>query len=267
MGHVEWVDFVCVRDFPRRGAVSHAEGAFTHAGGGAVVAAAVLADLGAEVDLFCALGRDANGQAAARELAARGINVQAAWRDTPTRRVITLLERDGERTIVTIGERIQPHGDDDLAWDRLDTAEGVYFTAGDAGAAAMARRAGTMVSTPRAREALAGDRMSVDALVYSARDGDEVRWAQQLAPRARLLVITEGARGGHWEPTGGTEAGAAGGRWQAAALPGPRRDDYGCGDAFAAGFTFGLASGLSVAGAAELGAECGARALSTVGAP
>lgn len=268
MGHVEWVDFVCVRGFPRRGAVSHADGAFAHAGGGAVVAAAVLADLGAEVDLFCALGRDANGEAAAAELSARGVHVRAAWRESPTRRVVTLLERDGERTIVTIGERIQPHGDDDLAWDRLDAADGVYFTAGDGGAAALARRARMMVSTPRAREALAGGGVNVDALVYSAGDGDEVRWAQRLAPHARLLVVTEGAQGGHWKPTArGDRMGTGGGRWPAAALPGPRRDDYGCGDAFAAGFTFGLASELSVPAAAEIGAERGARALTTVGAP
>lgn len=267
MGHVEWVDFVCVSEFPQRGAVSHADGALTHAGGGAVVAAAVLADLGAEVDLFCALGRDANGEAAATELAARGISVQAAWRDAPTRRVVTLLERDGERTILTIGERIQPHGDDDLAWDRLEGADGVYFTAGDAGAAARARRAGVMVTTPRAREALAGDGITVDALVYSARDSDEVRWAEALAPHARLLVVTEGAQGGHWRSTDRAGSEADSGRWPAAALPGPQRDDYGCGDAFAAGFTFGLASELSVPAAARIGAERGARALTTVGAP
>jgi ribokinase len=33
---------------------------------------------------------------------------------------------------------------------------------------------------------------------------------------------------------------------------------YGCGDSFAAGFTFGLGAGMSVAQAAALGARCGA---------
>ena len=75
-----------------------------------MVAAAVLAELGAEVDFFCALGRDANGEAAAAELATRGVNVHVAWRERPTRRVITLLEVDGQRTIVTIGERLEPDG-------------------------------------------------------------------------------------------------------------------------------------------------------------
>jgi ribokinase len=49
--------------------------------------------------------------------------------------------------------------------------------------------------------------------------------------------------------------------------PGDPEDAYGCGDSFAAGFTFGLASGASVAEAATLGAECGARALIRLGAP
>ncbi|MEA2213093.1 MAG: ribokinase [Solirubrobacteraceae bacterium] len=260
VGHVEWVDFVCVDAFPERGTVTAAERAFTHAGGGAVVAAAVLAELGADVDLFCALGRDANGEAAAAELTERGVHVQAAWRDKPTRRVITLLEAHGERTIVTIGERIQPHGDDDLAWDRLERADGVYFTAGDTRAAVMARRARTMVTTPRAREALVEGHVTVDALVYSARDDDEVSWAQRLEPRAQLMVATEGGSGGCWW-------GDSRGRWTAVDLPGAPRDDYGCGDSFAAGFTFGLAQRLPVQRAAQIGAERGAWALTQVGAP
>jgi ribokinase len=48
---------------------------------------------------------------------------------------------------------------------------------------------------------------------------------------------------------------------------GPIIDAYGCGDSFAAGFTFGLAGGRSVAEAAALGAEAGARMLTRAGAP
>lgn len=260
MGHVEWVEFVRVAEFPRRGAVTHAERAFTHAGGGAVVAAAVLADLGAKVDLFCALGRDANGEAAVAELTRRGVEVQVAWRDAPTRRVIALLEATGERTILTIGARIQPHGDDALDWGRLHRADGVYFTAGDPEAAALARRARSMVTTPRVREALARSEVTVDALVFSAGDGDEAAWAQRLAAHTRLMVASEGAAGGRWW-------GSSAGRWTAAELPGEAHDDYGCGDAFAAGFTLGLAQGLTVAQAAGIGAERGAWALTQIGAP
>ncbi len=169
-----------MRDYPARGAVTHAVDGFIHAGGGGVVAAAVLAELGAEVDFFCALGADANGEAAAAELATRGVNVHAAWRERPTRRVFTMLEVDGPRTIVTIGDRLEPHGNDDLDWDRLDGADGVYFTAGDADAVDRARKARVLVSTPRAREAMELSPAAIDALVFSASDDDERRWAQRL---------------------------------------------------------------------------------------
>jgi ribokinase len=260
VGHVEFVEFVRVPGYPARGAVTHALDAFTHAGGGGVVAAAVLAELGAEVDFFCALGHDSNGEAAAAELARRGVKVHAAWRERPTRRVVTMLEVGGPRTIVTIGDRLEPDGSEDLDWDRLDGADGVYFTAGDPGAVSRARKARVLVSTPRARDALEQSPAGIDALVFSASDDDELRWAQRLEQRTRLMVATEGARGGRW--WGETE-----GRWPSVPPPGDPQDDYGCGDSFAAGFTFGLAAGLSVLDAAAIGAEQGARTLTLVGAP
>jgi ribokinase len=51
------------------------------------------------------------------------------------------------------------------------------------------------------------------------------------------------------------------GRWTAAEPPGPVLDAYGCGDAFAAGLTYGLAVGQGLADALALGARCGAHAL------
>ena len=260
VGHVEWVQFIQVPAFPLRGGITPGDGAFTHAGGGAVVAAAVLAELGHSVDFYCALGRDADGQAAAAELSARGITVHAAWRTAPTRRVVTMLESAGERTIITLGERIEPHGDDPLPWDRLDGVGAVYFTAGDAGAAHQARRAGTLVATPRARDGLQPSGVRIDALVYSAGDQDERGWAQQLAGRTRLMVETEGSDGGRWW-------GESEGRWPSVPVPGPPRDDYGCGDAFAAGLTGGLGDGLDLLGAAGVGARCGAEMLTRAGAP
>ena len=260
VGHVEWVQFLRVECFPHRGSVTAAENAFAHAGGGAVVAAVVMAELGAEVDFFCALGRDANGEAAAAQLAARGVTVHAAWRERPTRGVVTLLEPGGERTIITLGERLEPLGVDPLDWDRLDGTAGVYFTAGDAAAARQARRAGTLVATPRARDGLREAGVTVDALVYSAGDEDELRWAQRLRSETRLMVETEGAAGGRWWGEGE-------GRWPAVATPGEPRDDYGCGDAFAAGLTVGLARGLDVGEAAAIGAQRGAQMRTRSGAP
>ncbi len=173
VGHVEWVDFVGVDRYPARGQVVAAREAFTRAGGGGVVAALVLAGLGAEVDFFCALGRDANGEAAAAELRDRGVHLEVAWRPPPTRRVITLLEDSGERSIITIGERLEPAGSDDLDWERLADAGAVYVTAGDGGAVRKARAAAALVATPRARGGLEVDGLGIDALVYSASDVDE----------------------------------------------------------------------------------------------
>jgi ribokinase len=258
VGHMEWVDFVPVPRFPHRGEVVHAEGAFARAGGGGGVVASVLADLGAEVDFFCALGDDEAGRAAAAQLWERGIRVHIAWRAQPTRRAVTLLEPDGERTIITLGERLEPRGADDLEWGRLSRADGVYFTSGDADALRHARRAPVLVASPRGRRALADT--LVDALVFSARDQDECAWADEVAADTKLLVATEGASGGRWW-------GASEGRWEAAALPGEPRDAYGCGDSFAAGFTLGLARGDSIEQAAALGAGCGARCRTTVGPP
>jgi ribokinase len=260
VGHVEWVDFVSLEHFPHEGEVAHATEAFSRAAGGGSVVAAVLAELGAEVDFFTALGRDAHGEAAADQLQNKGVNVHVAWRTEPTRRALTLLRGGGERTIVTIGERLAPQGDDDLDWSRLKQAAGAYFTAGDAGALAHAREAAILTASPRARHTLDGDGPQVDAIIFSARDRDEANWAGRAQHRTRLLVATEGPNGGRWW-------GESAGRWRATEPPGTPKDAYGCGDSFAAGFTFGLASGTSIDEAATIGAQCGARALTKLGAP
>jgi ribokinase len=260
VGHIEWVDFIPVAGFPSRGSVLHAESSFARAAGGGGVAAATLADLGAQVDFFCALGRDGHGHAAAAQLQERGVHVHAARREQPTRRAVTLLEPGGERTIVTIGERLHPLGSDELPWELLEQADGVYFTAGDHEALARARRARVLVASPRAGAPLSGEGVTLDALVYSAHDHDETTMAEQLGARTRLVVATEGAAGGGWW-------GDSSGRWKPAPVRGEPRDSYGCGDSFAAAFTFGLAQADTVAQAAALGACWGARRLTQSGAP
>ena len=218
----------------------------------------MLAELGAEVDFFCALGDDRPGREAQNQLEQRGVRVHVAWREQPTRRAITLLEPGGERSIITLGERLEPRGADELEWSRLTQADGVYFTAGDAGALAHAREAEVLVASPRARFVLETE--TIDAIVFSESDPDESAWARRAEPHAHLLVATEGARGGRWW-------GVSEGRWAAAPLPGPPRDAYGCGDSFAAAFTLGLGRGGTIADAASLGAQAGAVALTRVGAP
>jgi ribokinase len=259
VGHVEWVEFIELERMPREGEVLGARAAFARAAGGGAVVAAVLAELGAEVEFFTSLGDDPDGRAAAEQLRERGVEVHVAWcADRPTRRAVTLLG-EGERTIVTVGERLEPRGSDELPWDRIAGADGVYFTAGDVAALERARRAPNLVASPRGRSVLErGPR--IDALIYSARDSDECDWARRLNGRSRLLVQTRGADGGSW-------TGESRGSWRAVSAGAPVRDAYGCGDAFAAGFTLGLASGASPAEAAEIGARAGARCLTRPGAP
>jgi ribokinase len=278
VGHVEWVDFLSVAQLPELGQITPAERVRVNAAGGAVVAAAVLAELGAEVDFFGAFGSDPYGDRAIAELRARGITVHAVRRPGPSRQVITFVDAHRERSIVTIGERLAPRGADALDWERLAGADGVYFTAGDLGALRAARRARILVTTPRLAETLPSIDVELDALVFSSDDAAECRWAAALEARARLRVVTEGGSGGHWsERAGGghrsERAGeghpshAAEGRWGTAPPPGPVIDSYGAGDSFAAGFTFGLATTGDPATAARIGAECGARALTHPGGP
>src|SRR6185437_171731 len=110
----------------------------------------------------------------------------------------------------TIGERLQPRGDDDLEWERLRDADGVYFTAGDTGALTRARTARVLTASPRGREARedpAGPH--IDALIFSDEDSHEREWAQRLESRTELMVATQGGHGGRWWGTAGD------GRWPA----------------------------------------------------
>lgn len=257
VGHVEYVDFISLPRLPVAGEVLNDLGAWERAGGGGGVAAPMLAEAGGEVELFTALGDDDRAERSIAELTARGVRVHVAARaGKPTRRAITLLA-GGERSIVTIGSRLAPSGDDPLPWERISSA--VYFTAGDALALQHARRARALVATPRAGEVLASG-PSLDALVYSAGDPREVELAGRFAARARLVVATEGADGGSWW-------GESSGRWSAAPPPGPIADSYGCGDTFAAIVAYALGMGQPIEQATALGAQWAALALTRPGAP
>lgn len=271
VGHVEWVQFLVVPQLPRGGEVEHAQAAFSRAAGGGGVAAGVLAELGAEVELFTAFGDDHTGEQAAAQLRSRGITVHAAERQEPSRRAVSLLQRGGERSIVTIGARLAPLGSDPLPWERLAGVDAVYFTAGDLAALRHARRARVLSATPRAGSPL-GEGPPLDALIWSASDSHESRLAEAFRAHARVLVATDGEHGGRWwrgpEP-GGVAATLedADGRWQPVAPPGQVHDSYGAGDAFAAAVTFALGGHAPLREAIVLGARWGARMLARVGAP
>jgi ribokinase len=257
VGHVEWIEFARVPEVPAPGAIVHASEVWEEPGGGGAVAAVQLAKLAGGALFLTALGDDDLGHRVAATLPATapevGLRLEAAWRPVPQRRGFVHVDDRGERTITVIGDRLGPHGADDLPWDDLAGCDGVYFTAGDAAAARRARTARAMVATARALPSLAGSGVALDALVGSADDADEAYERGDLDPDPALVVRTAGTAGGTWETATGER-----GEWSAAAPPGSVEDSYGCGDSFAAGLTYALAAGQAPAEAVQLAARCGA---------
>jgi ribokinase len=253
VGHVEWIEFARVARHPKPGEIVHATEWWEEAGGGGAVAAVQLAKLAGDAEFFTALASDENARRARERLEELGVTVHAAPREGPQRRGFVHLDDDHERTITILGDRIVPHGDDDLPWDRLEGVDAVYFTGGDVGALQQARRARRLVATPRAYDTLRASRINLDALVRSAKDPGEQQAEEALDPAPDLVVSTAGKEGGEWVGEDRTS-----GRWEAAQLPGPPRDSYGAGDSFAAGLTYGLGAGLPIERALEIASLCGA---------
>ena len=105
VGHVEWVQFARVRRVPRAGEVIHADDPFEEPAGGGAVAAVQLARLAGRAELFTVLGDDEYGRRSVERLSDLGVDVRAAIVEAPTRRAVTLVDDDGERTITTFGPR------------------------------------------------------------------------------------------------------------------------------------------------------------------
>jgi len=250
VGHVEVVEFLDVEHVPRPGEIVQASSRLTVAAGGGAVAAVALARWAGRCALYCALGDDELGHRAEAELRARGVDVHAAWHAVPQRRAITMIDAQRERTITVIGERLVSHGDDPLPWDDLAATDGVYITGGDEAAIRHARRARIAVSTARILPLLRLAGIPLDALVSSANDPAERYAAGELSPEPRVVVRTDGGKGGTFVAGGVTERYAA----VPATVAG---DTYGAGDTFAAGLTHALARGLAPAAAM---AEASARA-------
>ncbi len=256
VGHVEWVDFAVVDSLPLRGEIVHAREHFEEPGGGGAVAAVQAQRLAGSALFLTAVGDDALGRRAVDQLEAYGVEVHAAVRPRPQRRAFTHLDAQAERTITVMGDRLVPHGDDDLPWERLEEVDAVYFTGGDPEALRRSRAARVLVATPRAAETLSTAGVTLDVVVASASDpGERVDDAID----TRHVVLTEGAAGGRWS------GGGLNGRWVAAKPPGPPVDAYGCGDSFAVGLTYALGARRSLDEALVEAARHGAATLALRG--
>jgi ribokinase len=266
VGHIEWVDFAVVPRLPRPGEILHAREHFAAPGGGGAVAAVQGKRLAGECLFLTAVGDDQLGERARDELTSTyGVETHAATRQgSPQRRAFTYLDDTSERTITILGERIVPHGDDPLPWDRLVDCDAVYFTGGDPAALEAARAARVLVATPRALDTLKSAAVQLDVLVASANDPGERVADGELDPPPRHVVLTEGAEGGRWTAAaaeGGAGGGRTEGRWVAAAPSGPPVDAYGCGDTFAVALTHALGGGVALEGALEKAAAAAATCL------
>ncbi len=251
VGHVEWIEFGRFSHVPEPGEIIDASEWFSEAAGSAAVVAVQLAKLSGDVDFFTALGSDERGRRSAERLRELGVRVHAAPREAMQRWGFVHLDDNGERTISIVGERHAPHGDDDLPWERLEGADAVFVSGGDAAAMREARRAQLLVATPRAAESLGGIR--IDALVGSGKDRLEQLDPDALDPAPELIVTTAGKDGGTWHAAEQRE-----GTFKAAELPGPLVDEYGAGDTFAAGLTYALGAGYDLDDALAFAARAGA---------
>ena len=252
VGHVEWVEFAHVPRVPDSGDIIHATGSWEEVGGGGAVAAVQLAKLAGESTFLTTLGDDDLGHRALEELEAKGVRVHATFRGTQ-RRAMTFVEPAGERTITTLGEKLRPSRDDPLPWDELGEFDAVDFIAADVEALRAVRQAGVVVATTRELPTLVDAGVQLDAVVGSGNDEAEGYPPGAIDPAPRFVVTTAGAGGGAWTGVEGRT-----GKWEAASLPGPIRDAYGCGDSFAAGLTFALGEGREIDEALAFAARCGA---------
>lgn len=253
VGHLEWIEFGHVERVPKAGDIVHATDPWEEPGGGGAVSAVQLARLSGDCTFFTALGDDERGAWSRRRLSELGVRVEAAIRDEPTRRGVVFVDAKGERTITTLGRRLEPTTADDLPWDELADVDAVYFTAGNVAALREARRAKVIVATSRVSVLLVEADVQLDAVVGSGNDPSEAFDQSRLTHAPALVVRTDSVRGGRYETADGRS-----GTYEPVAPPGPIVDTYGAGDSFAAGLTFALGSGLEVEEALALAARCGA---------
>ena len=258
IGHVEWVTFA-FGSVPEVGGIEHLADPYALPAGGAAISAVQLARLGARTSFYTALADDGHADAAHAFLGAEGIALRAAPRTGAQTEALTILDPTGERTIMVVGDNLQPSARDDLGWDELATLDAVLFLGDDVETLRAARAARALVVSARRLPVLRAAGILADVLVGSREDRNEAI-ADADRALARVVVQTAGAEGGSWS------AGSEQGRYAAVEPRAPVVDSFGAGDCFLAGVTYGLAAGLPLPEALGIGARCGAAALTGRGA-
>ncbi len=261
VGHVEWVTHARGR-LPVPGGISDLREPITEAAGGGGVAAAAIARAADPVLLFTAIGTGPAADAARRALERPGLEVHAAPRPHAQTPVLSVTHPDGDRTIMVVGERLQPRAVDVLPWHRLAGCASCYYAGEDPDALVHARQAAVLVVTARRAHDVRAAGVTPDVLVASAADPHEDPSAVPSALAPEWTVITDGARGG-------IVRSRRGGEWAYAAQapPGPVVDTYGCGDTFAGCLAAFLGRGQSIDQAIAHAAREAARCTTWRGGP
>mgnify|MGYP001231368563 CR=1 FL=1 len=252
VGHVEWVSFVSVKELPTHGSINHALDFLEEPAGGGAVAAVKLSQIsGVTVDFFTALGNDSIGKKCYERLSELGLNVSASWKDKPTRKGISLVDKKGDRAITIIGERLQPNSNDNLPWEILNEYDGVFTTATDLKGLILCRKAKILTGTPRIDiEIIKQSNIQLDALIGSGLDSGEKFSKSNFKVLPKLIIKTKGEKGCDAWPLG---------EFESYKIKDNVVDSYGCGDSFAAGVTLGLAAGFDIKTCISLGSLCGAQ--------
>ncbi len=258
VGHIEWMNFLSVDKLPRPGIIGHAHKFHEEAAGGGAVVAVKMAQLSKEpVHFFTALGHDELGERSYKQLENQGLVLHVAWRNEPTRRGISMVDKYGERAITVIGERLQPKAKDDLPWQQLKDFDGVFITASDQNGIKHCRKAKVLAATPRVgTKTLRDAKIQLNALISSDLDPDEKIGENDLIKKPQYQIATRGKKGCLLLPNITFKA----------SIPNlPVLDSYGCGDSFAAGVTAGLAAQWDIGQAISLGAHLGAKCTTHLG--
>jgi ribokinase len=257
IGHVEHITLGRVAQLPHAGDIAHLAEPRMLAGGGGGIAFFQLARTPAELHLFTALGNDAAAAEVERAITATGAYVHAVHRGEPHTRDIVMISPDGERTIIVVGEPLHPRATDPLRWEILDELDAVYFTAQDPALLALARRARTLVVAARRKQCIIDSGVAVDAIVGSIADPRERASRADYPIPPVAVVMTDGARGGTVETSGGIARFAT-------PLVSAIGGTYGAGDSFAGALVYYLAAGLDPLAAAEHAAHHGAAVIASL---
>lgn len=239
-------------------------------GGKGANQAAVAASLGADVRLVAAVGDDAAGRAALRELERTGVDVSGvALVPASTGLAVILVDDAGENAIGIlpgangllspglVGSALDDIADHDVV---LVVSLEIPLDSAIVAAQSARARGWRVVLNPAPARALPPELFAAcDVVTPNAGEAAELGGAELLlAAGAGAVVVTRGGEGASWTDTRGTASREA--------ISARVVDTTGAGDAFTAGLAVALDDGSDLDGAVAFALVCGAIATEGAGA-